>query len=127
MGTRREEILDAAITLLGEHGMHRLTHRNVDAAAAVPAGSTSNYFRTREALIGAVVERFGARERAAWDDLAAAAYPTTPAELARTLAGFAKAAVGPNRTVTLARFAILVEAAIHPELQELVRGPGHRV
>jgi AcrR family transcriptional regulator len=49
------------------------------------AGSTSNHFRTRDALLNAVVERFAARERAAWEDLARRMYPTTPHELAQVL------------------------------------------
>jgi AcrR family transcriptional regulator len=124
---RREELLDAAIALLGEHGVHRLTHRGVDSAAGVPAGTTSNYFRTREALIGAVVERFAARERANWDDIAAAEYPTTSEELIRVLVEAVRGAVGPHRTLTLARFAILVETAIHPELRQQITGPAQRV
>src|SRR5690349_4937173 len=97
---RREEILDAAIALVGENGIRSLTHRAVDGAANVPAGTTSNYFRTRRALIGGVVERFADRERAGWDEMAAADYPTTPAELATALAAFVQRAVGPQRTVT---------------------------
>src|SRR6266487_2562015 len=64
MAGRREELLDAAITVLGERGIHALTHRAVDTAAGLPAGSTSNHFRTRDALLDAVVERFAARDRA---------------------------------------------------------------
>jgi AcrR family transcriptional regulator len=117
MGTRREELLDAAITVLGERGIHVLTHRTVDATAGLPAGSTSNHFRTRDALLNAVVERFAARERAAWEDLARRMYPTTPHELAQVLVLAAKEATGKFRTLTLARYAILVEAGIHPSLR----------
>ncbi|MFC4946336.1 TetR/AcrR family transcriptional regulator [Pseudonocardia sp. GCM10023141] len=117
MGTRREELLDAAITVLGERGIHALTHRAVDATAGLPAGSTSNHFRTRDALLNAVVERFAARERAAWEDLARRMYPTTPQELAQVLVLAAKEATGKLRTLTLARYAILVEAGIHPSLR----------
>src|SRR3954451_900347 len=78
VATRRIQILDAAITVLGTSGIHGLTHRAVDAAAQLPAGSTSNHFRTRDALLNAVVEQFAARERANWEELAAATYPLTP-------------------------------------------------
>ncbi len=124
--TRREEVLDAAIGVLGRSGMHGLTHRAVDAAAGLPAGSTSNHFRTRDALLNAVVERFAARERANGDDLARRTYPTTPQELARALALFAQEATGEHRTLTLARYAILVESGIHPALraQLLATGAG---
>ena len=117
MASRREELLDAAITVLGERGIHALTHRAVDATACLPPGSTSNHFRTRDALLNAVVGRFAARERAAWEDLARRMYPTTPQELAQVLVLAAKEATGKLRTLTLARYAILVEASIHPSLR----------
>lgn len=127
MGTRREELLDAAITVLGERGIHALTHRSVDATAGLPAGSTSNHFRTRDALLNAVVERFAARERAAWEDLARRMYPTTPQELAQVLVLAAKEATGKLRTLTLARYAILVEAGIHPSLRAQMSTTGAEV
>jgi DNA-binding transcriptional regulator YbjK len=124
MTTRRETLLDAAITVLGEGGIHALTHRAVDAAAGLPAGSTSNHFRTRDALLNAVVERFAARERAVWEDLALRMYPTTPEGLAEVLVMAAKAATGPQRTLTLARYAILVEAGIQPSLRAQLSSTG---
>jgi DNA-binding transcriptional regulator YbjK len=127
MTGRREHILDAAITVLGESGMHGLTHRSVDAAAKLPAGSTSNHFRTRDALLNAVVERFADRERANFEELAARMAPTTPRELAEVMVAFVKDATGPNRTLTLARYAILVEAAIHPSLRAQLLRTGARV
>ena len=127
MPARRDDLLDAAIRVLGEHGIHALTHRAVDAAAGVPAGSASNHFRTRDALLNAVVERFAARERANWEDIAARVCPTTPAELAQALTAFVRDSTGPNRTLTLARYAILVEAAIRPSLREQLAVTGARV
>lgn len=114
---RREELLDAAIAVLGEQGIRRLTHRDIDAAAGLPAGSTSNYFRTRDALIEGVVKRFAARERAAWEQIAAVTDPSTPAELAAALTLFLRDATGPGRSLTLARLAIFVEAGLRPEIQ----------
>lgn len=35
---------------------HGLTHRAVDETTAVPRGTTSNYFRTRDALLAATAE-----------------------------------------------------------------------
>jgi AcrR family transcriptional regulator len=127
MAGRREELLDAAITVLGERGIHALTHRAVDTAAGLPAGSTSNHFRTRDALLDAVVERFAARERAIWEDIAVRLYPTTPRELAQALTLAAQAATGPHRAVSLARYAILVEAGIHPSLRAQLTATGARV
>jgi DNA-binding transcriptional regulator YbjK len=115
--TRRDQVLDAAITVLGTQGVRGVTHRAVDAEAGVPQGTTSNHFRTRDALFEGVVERFAERERAAFEELAKRAAPASPRELAAVLAEWVVAAVGPRREVTLARFAILVEAAIRPPLR----------
>ncbi|GAB3525664.1 hypothetical protein GCM10027575_61020 [Phytohabitans suffuscus] len=109
--------MDAAITVLATQGVRGVTHRAVDAEAGVPQGTTSNHFRTRDALFEGVVERFAQRERAAFEDLAGAADPRTPEELVAVLADWTVAAVGPRRELTLARFAILVEAAIRPPLR----------
>src|SRR3954447_3719679 len=126
MATRREQLLDAAITVLGERGIHALTHRAVDTQAGLPAGSASNHFRTREALLEAVVERFADRERALWEELAMRMYPTTPQELAHLLVAAAKTATGPQRTLTLARYAILVEAGIRPSIRAQLLATGAR-
>ena len=127
MHDRRQELLDAAITVLGERGIHALTHRAVDAAAGLPAGSTSNHFRTRDALLNAVVVRFSARERAVWEQIAARACPTTPLELALAMVELAHLATGQHRTLTLARYAILVEAGIHPSIRAQLLATGAQV
>jgi DNA-binding transcriptional regulator YbjK len=127
MSHRREQLLDAAIEVVGQSGLRGLTHRAVDAAAGLPIGSASNLFRTRDAMLAAVAERFAARERASWEEIAERLSPVTPGQLARALAEFARAATGPNRTLTRARYAILVEAAIHPPLRAPLMATGARV
>ena len=54
---RRRALADAAIELLAEAGVHGVTHRAVERRAGLPAGTASNYFRTRELLLVAVVQR----------------------------------------------------------------------
>ena len=60
---RRALLADAAIDLLAEEGMRALTHRAVDARAGLPLGTTSAYFRTRQALLTAVVKRLSDLDR----------------------------------------------------------------
>ena len=48
---------DAAIAVLADHGGRGLTHRAVDQAAGLPPGTTSNYARTREALLTLALTR----------------------------------------------------------------------
>ena len=58
---RRRELADAGISVLATEGMRGLTHRAVDARAGAPTGTASNYFRSRDALVAALVERIGER------------------------------------------------------------------
>jgi len=127
MANRRDTLLDVAIDVLGKSGIHGLTHRAVDATAGLPAGSASNLFRSRDALLNAVAERFAVRERANWERIALEVAPTTPDELARALSRFAQDAAGSNRTLALARYAILVEAANYPPLREQLTETGRWV
>lgn len=54
---RRAQILDTAIDILADTGIGGVTHRQVDDRAGLPAGTTSNYFRTRLALLEATAAR----------------------------------------------------------------------
>jgi AcrR family transcriptional regulator len=54
---RRAAIADAAIEVLAETGSRGLTHRAIDSQLDLAAGSTSYYFRTREALLTAAANR----------------------------------------------------------------------
>jgi DNA-binding transcriptional regulator YbjK len=120
-------LLDAAIRVLGECGIKALTHRAVDAEAGVAAGSTTNYFTTREALLAAIVERFAERERRNFEDFAVTVVPTSPAELGRAWGAALRDSVGRNRTLTLSRYVLLVESANNPALRAQMAATGARV
>ncbi len=75
--SRRALIADAAISTLARDGMRGLTHRAVDRTAGLPEGSASYYFRTRQALLQATVERLA--ELTTTDMLASAALVNSPA------------------------------------------------
>src|SRR5919202_6967900 len=116
-GGRRERLLDAAIQLVGVQGLTALTHRAVDAAARVPTGTTSNYWRTRQALLDALVDRVVARERDRWEQLTQATFPSTARELAGTLAVLARVANWPDSLLVVARYSKLIEAAQHEDIR----------
>lgn len=120
MSDKRTTALDAAIELLGTEGLRGLTHRGVDAAAGLAAGSTSNYFRTRRALLDGVLDRLVARDRA---DAAALTgpVPRTIGELEDLFVGYVLTATGPDVVRTRARYALFVEAASVPELRAAVQ------
>jgi DNA-binding transcriptional regulator YbjK len=55
--SRRRELCDAAIELLGADGPRGLSHPKVDVRAGVPPGTTSAYYRTRKALLIGAAQR----------------------------------------------------------------------
>lgn len=50
-------LADAGLRVLARDGARGLTHRAVDREAGVPVGTASNYFRSRDALLGGLGER----------------------------------------------------------------------
>ncbi|UNO39338.1 TetR/AcrR family transcriptional regulator [Streptomyces sp. MST-110588] len=123
MAGRREQVLRAAIEVLGAEGSRRLTYQAVDTAAGVPSGTTSNYFRNRVALIDGIVDHLQALERRDWEAFAREADPADVHELAEALARFLTYATGPERARTAARYALFLESASRPELRApLTRG-----
>ncbi|GAA0802460.1 TetR/AcrR family transcriptional regulator [Spirilliplanes yamanashiensis] len=117
---RFASLTDAAIALIAESGMRGLTHRAVDARAGLPAGTASAYFRTRKALIEAVVRRLGDLDDA---DQRAQGVTGAPGDLDALAAGAAALLdrwLSTGRTRTLARYACLLEATHHPELRPVL-------
>ncbi|WP_171165793.1 TetR/AcrR family transcriptional regulator [Streptomyces sp. I05A-00742] len=123
MATERRTVLaDAALAVLADEGMRGLTHRAVDRAADLPLGTTSAYFRTRRALLDALVRRLVALDQAELQELGAA-LPTVrdDGELTDAIAAFtALRLTGPGRRRTLARYTCAVESVRHPELREIL-------
>ena len=116
MEERRSVLLDAGLELIAAQGMGWLTHEAVDATAHAPAGSTEEWFPTREALIEGVTQRCIERE------LEMAAGPgheieASPQGIAAAFGAFALRALGDDRVVTLARYALHAEAARTPSLR----------
>jgi DNA-binding transcriptional regulator YbjK len=111
----RERALDAAIELLATGGLRALTHTRVDERAGLPRGSTSNHFRTRDALWLGAANRILERELAMVD---ATSVPADPDEFVDSLCGLYAVATGPMREVTTARMVLFVEGSHHSGLRE---------
>ncbi|MEZ3161666.1 TetR family transcriptional regulator [Microbacterium sp. BWT-B31] len=119
MATTRDRSLAAAVDLVGTQGVRALTHTRVDSAAGLPKGSTSNWFRTRDALVAGVLVWIAEQERA---DLTAAMAPAhTPDEVIDALTRLLDDATGRNAVRTRARYALFLEAAAMPEAQPTMR------
>lgn len=117
---RRAALVDAAIEVLARDGARGLTFRAVDTEAAVPPGTASNYFTSRDDLLtqaGArVYERLQpdeetiARQRAAGRDRQV--YVTLMRELVGRIASF--------RTGYLALLELRLEATRRPGLRQVL-------
>lgn len=117
---RRGALVDAAIEVLAREGARGLTFRAVDAEAAVPAGTASNYFANRDHLLTQagvrVYERLQpdeatiARQRASTPDR------ETYAALMRELVG----RISAFRAGYLALLELRLEATRRPALRALL-------
>ena len=112
-GGRARQAADAAIAVLADHGGRGLTHRAVDQAAGLPPGTTSNYARTREALLTLTLARIAEL------DLAEGAAGVTGSGLADGVAQMVHQwIIEPGRRQRfLARLELAFEATRRPELR----------
>lgn len=115
---RRNALTDAGIAVLAREGSRGLTHRAIDAEAEVPVGTTSNYFRSREALLHGLLERIGARLAPTSQDLEARASEPPSRELFAAYTRDIVRRLTAQREVTLALFELRLEAARRPDLAE---------
>ncbi|MFQ6399027.1 TetR/AcrR family transcriptional regulator [Nocardia sp. KC 131] len=129
---RRTLIVEAAIDLIAGQGIRALTHRALDTALDLPAGSASYYFRTKRALIEAITDRITERSRADFLTAQAAADPaqhlgyparTThgataidPTDIARAIATWLDRLLTDRRNHLIVRHALLIDLLADPDL-----------
>jgi len=120
--TRRKLLADAGLRVLAEQGTRGLTHRAVDAEAGVPVGTASNYFRSRDAMLGALGERIF--ERLAPDEAVVAELSARPPgrELFVDYLRYILDRTTREPELTRALIELRLEAARRPELAEILGG-----
>jgi AcrR family transcriptional regulator len=118
---------DAGVKLLSAHGMHGLTHRAVDSVLGLPVGSTSYYFRTRAALVTAVVRRMADLDIAdAASALPEAGQISSTGQLADLLANLVHSQLTTGRARTQARFQLAAEALHNPDVRDALTRHGEQ-
>jgi DNA-binding transcriptional regulator YbjK len=116
LSARARQIGDAAIAVLADRGARGLTHRAVDQAAGLPPGTTSNYARTRAALLTLTLTRIAELDAAdSPPGLAGLPGPALADALARML--HRMITDQETRRRVLARFELAFEATRRPELR----------
>ena len=115
---RREQILEAALRLIGRSGREAVTHRAVAEEAGVPLGSTTYYFDSRDDLLGQALEHVARSEADRYAELGAELRKAkTPRKLADMLLD-ELVSEAEDRTFYIAEYELWLEAAHRPELRE---------
>jgi len=116
--SRREQILEAALRVIGRSGTQAVTHRAVAEEAGVPLGSTTYYFESKDDLLRQALEHVAASEVDRYRDLGEQLRSVkSPRELADRLIDKLGSAVR-DRTAYIAEYELWLEAGRRPELRE---------
>ena len=120
---RREALIDATLRIVAEVGADAVTHRRVAQVADLPLASTTYWFHSREdlltAALGLAAQRDVARLRAHVAGLGTGA--VTSAQIVDAVAEPVADGSASSRGSLLASYALVLEAARRPALQEISR------
>ncbi len=118
---RREQLADAAIEIIAREGARALTLDAVDAEADVAAGTTAEHYPTRQALLEAVAYRLlGYHWAETRKILGDRPLPVGSQEIAQITAELVNHGARQERSRSLARFELVLEAARCPELRKIM-------
>lgn len=118
MTDRRTVIADAAISTIAREGMRGFTHRAVDRTAQLPEGSTSYYFRTREALMFAALARMAELDTLDIGDAPTHGGTADFETMTDLLMRVVQAWLTHGRERALARYELTLESTRRPALRE---------
>jgi DNA-binding transcriptional regulator YbjK len=115
--TRKTEILDAALRIIGRDGLGGLSMRALAGEAKMPLGAVGYYFGGKQELIAEAFHRHTQRETDRVVKTITDLREGLPSEhLADRLADFVIEGLGDAREQLLAEYAFLVESSRRPEL-----------
>ena len=107
--------------MLADCGTRGLTFRAVDGQAATPIGTASNYFASRDQMIGQVFDRISARLMPQPAELERLSKRPPSKKLFADYMRYIVARLSAERDVTIALFELRLEASRNPEIAELVQ------
>lgn len=117
---RRQRIIDAAIRVVGDRGIDRLSHRAVAAEADVPLGSTTYHFAGLDELLCAALEQANDSWLAEWDAWERALPPGAP--FAEELAAMLEESLTGDRSRVTLEYELYFAALRHPGVRPLAAG-----
>jgi TetR/AcrR family transcriptional regulator, regulator of biofilm formation and stress response len=115
---RREQILEAALRVIGRSGRQAVTHRSVAEEAGVPLGSTTYYFDSRDDLLGQALEHAARKEADRYAQLGQELRKAkTPRQLADLLVD-ELVFEAEDRIAYIAEYELWLEAGRRPDLRD---------
>jgi DNA-binding transcriptional regulator YbjK len=120
---RREALLEAVLRIVAEVGPDAVTHRRVAEEAGLPLASTTYWFDSKEHLLTAALELAAERDTARLLAFGAEIEGSDVDPLDAAVAAIGECDDGsqPNRGSLIATFALLLEAARRPALQQIAQ------
>jgi TetR/AcrR family transcriptional regulator, regulator of biofilm formation and stress response len=120
---RREALLEAVLRIVAEVGPDAVTHRRVAEVAGLPLASTTYWFDSKEHLLTAALELAAERDTARLLAYGAEIEESDVDALDAVVAAIGECddASQPNRGSLIATFALLLEAARRPALQQIAQ------
>jgi DNA-binding transcriptional regulator YbjK len=124
---RREQILEAALRVIGRSGREAVTHRAVAEEAGVPLGSTTYYFDSRDDLLGQALEHVARKETDRYGRLGEELRKAkTPRQLADQLLD-ELIFEAEDRIAYIAEYELWLEAGRRPDLRDAAMAWGDAV
>ena len=120
---RREALLEAVLKIVAEVGPDAVTHRRVAEVAELPLASTTYWFDSKEHLLTAALELAAERDTARLLQYGAEMEQSDIDALDAVVGAIGECddRTQPNRGSLIATFALLLEAARRPALQEIAQ------
>ena len=120
---RREALLEAVLTIVAETGPDAVTHRRVAEVAGLPLASTTYWFESKDHLLTAALELAAERDTTRLLQYAAAAGREDIDPIDAVIGAITECddPARANHGSLIATFALLLEAARRPALQEIAQ------
>lgn len=120
---RRRHILEAALRVIAERGLHATTHRAVATEAGVPTATTTYYFASLEQLLDEALLLFVEEEISRLGALATALQDAqiSPAQIADLFSAVLAEGWDADVPPEVAQFELYLEAARRPHLKAAAR------
>jgi len=119
VGSRRDQIVEATLRVIGARGADAVTHRAVAAEAGVSLALTTYHFDSKHALVAEALERVIERSIETVHEHAQVSGPIDPSQLTERLVALTVAQLDDEAAPLVAQYELMLEAARNQSLRPL--------